>query len=313
MLKPAPLNRIPHFPVCAGVALGAVAITGLWWSGMKIDGLAMDAQVWEQWELWRALTSSLPHVDIMHLAFNLYWFWVLGTVLEEVYGHLRFAGIVALLAFGSALADFSLSWGGVGLSGVGYGLWGMLWVLQQHDHRFAGAVDVNTSRLFVGWFLFCIVLTYTGAMAVANIAHAVGAILGALLGMAVSRHGLPKMVSIAAIALVVLLGVAGSTLFWPQINRTEYASFAVEHAGVNALYKKDHERSIQLLNQARKMMEPQVPGRVWFNLGIAYQGQGRYEKALEAYEQAAELPDADEEMRKSAREMKEYVKSRAEK
>src|SRR5688500_53326 len=147
MLKPPSLKRVLHYPVCAGVAVLALAITVLWWSGTNIDGFTMDAQVWERWELWRALTNTLPHTHLLHLAFNLYWFWVFGTVMEEIYGHLRFAGIVLLLAFGSALADFSLSSGGVGLSGVGYGLWAMLWILQKRDARFAGTVDGKTSRL----------------------------------------------------------------------------------------------------------------------------------------------------------------------
>src|SRR5690348_7485629 len=157
MLKPASLRDILYYPVTTSVAAAALVVTGLWWSGQEIDWLVTNVRVWEKWELWRALTSTLPHVNFYHLAFNLYWFWVFVTLVERVYGHLRFAGVVALLALGSSLAEFSLSEGGVGLSGVGYGLWGMLWVLNRRDPRFAGAVDRETTRIFAAWFLVCIV------------------------------------------------------------------------------------------------------------------------------------------------------------
>src|SRR4051794_32814200 len=123
MLKPPPLKRFIWFPVTAGVAAASIAVTAMWWLDWSIDSLLMDAHVWTHWELWRAFTSVLPHVNWMHLAFNLYWFWVFGAFLEKNLGHLKFFLIVLILAFGSSLADFMLAAGGVGLSGVGYGLW----------------------------------------------------------------------------------------------------------------------------------------------------------------------------------------------
>ena len=153
----------------------AITVTGLWWYGHTIDWTIMNNRVFAKWELWRTPTSTLPHDGIFHLAFNLYWLWAFGTLVERVYGHIRCAGIYLLLAFGSSLAEFSLFIGGIGLSGVGYGLWGMLWVLGKRDPRFEQAVDYQTSRLFVVWFFVCLALTVTGVMPVANVAHGVGA------------------------------------------------------------------------------------------------------------------------------------------
>ncbi len=183
MLKPPSLRSIPRYPVTAAVAIFAIVVTGLWWSGESIEAFFMDVRVWERWELWRAFTSTLPHANFIHLAFNLYWLWVFGAVLENVYGHLRFAGIVLLLALASGLAEFSIFYGGVGLSGVGYGLWGMLWVLERRDARFAGTVDSQTSRTFVIWFFICIGLTVAEILPVGNVAHGAGAVMGALLGL----------------------------------------------------------------------------------------------------------------------------------
>ena len=35
--------------------------------------LFMAGEVSTRWELWRALTSTLPHVNVFHLVFDLYW------------------------------------------------------------------------------------------------------------------------------------------------------------------------------------------------------------------------------------------------
>jgi membrane associated rhomboid family serine protease len=298
MLQPPSLTNAPRYPVTAGLAIGAMVVTGLWWSGQSIDPFFTNGDVWYKWELWRAFTSTLPHVSFFHLAFNLYWIWVFGTLLEGIYGHLRFAGIVVLLAFSSALAEFALLRGGVGLSGVGYGFWGMLWVLEKHDARFAGAVDENTSRLFVIWFFVCIGLTVTNVMPIANIAHGVGAVAGALLGLAASRGGAVKWRSIAALAAVVISVLLASTVFWPQVNLTDEAEDEVEHAGVEALYRNDNAEARRLLEIATQMRH--ASARTWYNLGVAYGRLHDHDKASAMFEHAAQMPGATSDVRAMA-------------
>jgi hypothetical protein len=43
-----------------------------------------------------------------------YWLWILGTRIEEVYGHAKTAMLIALLAVGSRSLDFAFDRGGVG-------------------------------------------------------------------------------------------------------------------------------------------------------------------------------------------------------
>lgn len=305
MLAPASLKQVPRYPVTAGVAMAALAVTGLWWSGRSIDPFIMNGRVWTNCEVWRALTCTLPHVNVLHLAFNLYWVWVFGTRVEQIYGHLKCAGIFLLLAFGSSLAEFTLFNGGVGLSGVGYGLWGMLWVLEKRDPRFAETVDYQTSRLFVFWFFLCIVLTIANIMPVANVAHGVGAGLGALLGLAASSQGAVKWNSIAGLVAVTILGLVGSTVFWPWVNLSASAEAEVEWAGYQALQQNNAAQAAKYLEIATQMRH--ASARPWFNLGIAYTRLGRYDDALAAYEHAAQMPDADSKMQQAARDMKSYT------
>lgn len=305
MLAPPSLKNVPRYPVTAGVALAAIIVTGLWWSGQSIDAFVMNGRVWANFELWRALTCTLPHANFIHLAFNLYWVWTFGTLVERVYGHLRCAGIFLLLAFGSSLAEFTVFSGGVGLSGVGYGLWGMLWVLEKRDPRFAEAVDYQTSRLFVFWFFLCIALTILNVMPVANVAHGVGAGMGALLGLAAGSQGAVKWKSIAGLVAVLILGLAGSTVFWPWVNLSADAEPEVESAAWEALNQNQDTNAVRLLEIATRMRH--APARAWYNLGIAYSRVERYDQALGAFEHAAQMPDADSRMQRAAKGMKEYL------
>jgi membrane associated rhomboid family serine protease len=133
-------------------------VTVAWWSKAEISPLLESAMI-RRGEIWRLLTSAFPHRDILHLAFNVYWLWVFGTAVEQVYGHLKTAGLFALFAVGSGSMEFALARGGVGLSGVGYGLFGLLWVLSSRDEKFSDAIDQRTVQLFVGWFVFCVATT----------------------------------------------------------------------------------------------------------------------------------------------------------
>ena len=302
MLHPASLKDAPQYPVTTSVAALAIAITGMWWLGRDIDGLILNGQVWAKLQLWRALTSTLPHVNLFHLAFNLYWFWTFGTLVEREFGHFKYTLMLLLLAFAPMLAEFTFFSGGVGLSGVGYGLWGMLWVLEKRDERFAGAVDYQTSQMFIVWFFLCIVLTATHVMPVANVAHGVGAVMGALLGLAASSDEAVKWKGRVGLAAVVLLTLAGATVFWPWVNFSGNAEPVVERAGLEALERGNFPRAVKLLETSAHMRG--APARAWYNLGIAYQRQGKYDVAVAALEHAAQMPDGTAEYQQVAAELK---------
>jgi membrane associated rhomboid family serine protease len=84
-------------------------------------------------EYWRLVTGAFLHDGIIHIAFNMYILYWLGTMLEPVLGHVRFAALyfASLLAgsFGAILAEpHSLT---VGASGAVFGLMAAAFVLQR--------------------------------------------------------------------------------------------------------------------------------------------------------------------------------------
>ncbi len=218
MYKPSSLQIAMHCPVSAGTILLAAVCTSLWMTGSNFDLLMMSESWWRcQW--WRLVTSALPHVDIVHLVFNAYWLWAFGALLEQRLGSLRVAGMLVLLAAGSGAAEFALSQGGVGLSGVGYGLFGFLWYQSRQQGYFRGMIDGQTTALFAGWFVLCIILTARDIMPVGNVAHGAGALLGLLLGWTYSLAPEKRPFGRAAIMLALLAALAGASIFRPQLQK----------------------------------------------------------------------------------------------
>jgi membrane associated rhomboid family serine protease len=77
---------------------------------------------------WRLLTSMFIHVNLLHLAFNMFALMMFGTPLEERYGKLRFLGLY--LVSGLMGGAFTLAFGGFGVSagasGAIFGIMGAL-------------------------------------------------------------------------------------------------------------------------------------------------------------------------------------------
>jgi membrane associated rhomboid family serine protease len=278
-------KEIPDYPVIIGIAVLATGVTIAWGTGTNISSLFESAEI-RRGQFWRFATSVLPHLDILHLAFNLYWLLLLGTAVERIYGHFRTLLLILLLATGSGAFDFAFARGGVGLSGVGYGLFGLLYVLSQHDERFKESLDKRTINLFVGWFFVCIFTTAVHLFNVANVAHAAGAALGLLLGYAIVLPARRVLIG-ASIGLLILLGVGGATLARPFINLSSQGGYEEARWGYDALIANRNQDAIRWYRDAVKY-QPKVPS-FWFNLGIAYQRSNDQAAASAAYQRAYDL------------------------
>lgn len=183
-----------------------------------IDPFVMSSLAFES-EPWRLASSALPHGDWLHLIFNIYWLWVLGTKGEEVLGHATTLVIMFVLAVGSSAAQFALASGGIGLSGVGYGLVGLLWILSRRDKRFRDSLDRYVLITFLVWGVLCVLLTISNVWSIGNVAHASGLVLGGLIGVALAPG--PRFQRVAAVVgLALLLGgsLVVAALYRAEIN-----------------------------------------------------------------------------------------------
>lgn len=154
------------------------------YSGMKVDRL-MEAGQW-----WRLFSSQFVHLDILHLAFNVYGLYVVGPVLERFYGRKRFAALyIAAGTAGAAASYWFTDLASGGASGALYGLIGALIVF---GLEYRPSLPDRLSRSFtVGlapWVLVSLAVGFLEAAPIDNAAHIGGMATGLALGMAMRSN-----------------------------------------------------------------------------------------------------------------------------
>ena len=272
-----------------GLAILAVLVTLAWATDyVNLDPVVLDVRAVTD-EPWRLVTSVLPHLGLLHLVFNVIWLWTLGTRVEEVFGHSRTLLIVAFFAVGSGAAEYAFSaYGGVGLSGVVYGLFGMTWWLARRDPRFVDAMSQRTARFFGIWFLLCILLTAADWLPVANIAHGMGWAQGLALGAAIGAHGGARVGWTLLSAALAVVSLAGATVLRPLVNQSPDAGTDSARLAYLALLDDQNQAAAVHLERALQFSETRG---WWNNLGIAYQRLGRDEAAERAFARAKLLDE----------------------
>jgi membrane associated rhomboid family serine protease len=147
-----PLATMTIIGICLVVFLGQQVVPGL-------DSRIAFVPALGQSEPWRFLTSAFAHSGLMHIAFNMYALWVMGSYLEPMLGRARFVAVYLLSALGGSVMYLLLAaptsiadalagnygmWrtGAVGASGAVFGLFGAFLVLQRRLGRSAAGMYV---------------------------------------------------------------------------------------------------------------------------------------------------------------------------
>lgn len=139
-------------------------------------------------QYWRLLTPVFLHFGVLHLAFNLLWYWEFGRRLERVRGRMTALAVLLITGVGGNIAQYMFD-GSVlfgGLSGVIYGLLGYAWMWTRLSGDRRLALPRGVLVFMLAWLLICMsgVLEVLGFGAVANAAHGAGLVLGMVLGLA---------------------------------------------------------------------------------------------------------------------------------
>ena len=140
-----------------------------------------DASV--EFEFWRYFTHALMHFSVLHILFNLLWWWYLGGAVETRLGSgkLIVLTLISALLSGFIQHKFGGPWFG-GLSGVVYALMGYVWLRGERDptsgiYLQRGLMAFALIWIIAGWFdLF--------GMAIANGAHMAGLAVGLAMAFA---------------------------------------------------------------------------------------------------------------------------------
>lgn len=157
-------------------------------------------------EIWRLLTVGFVHVEIWHLAMNMYSFYNLGSSLETYYGSLKYGIILVLSTLSGSLFTYIIDSNVVcvGLSGGLYGLMGAEIMLIVRS----GAInDARVRSSLISVVIMNICVNFIPSVGV--YAHLGGLCMGVLLGMAFDeRHNdkaMRKNCYITSICLTIIL------------------------------------------------------------------------------------------------------------
>ncbi len=236
-------------------------------------GYFPDNVIWEG-KPWALITSVFVHLEIWHIAFNVYWLCLLGTCLEHTLGSLRWLLFFLGAAWVSASAELLFGGGaGIGMSGVGYALFGFGWVARQKMPRFAEIINDQTAQIFLVWLLLCVALTQFGVMQIANWAHAFGLAFGTAVAALFVLRWRPWL---PAAALAALVAVSFVPLRWCPLS-----PIWVSLQATQAQERYDYATAIRWYE--RSLALGQDPAWVWVNLASIYgyqENQAEYGKAL---------------------------------
>ncbi len=205
-------RRNPFEGTTALVTKGLIALNVLIYVITAVQGNGINSpggSLFAKWVLygpavangdwWRLITSAFLHANLIHIAFNMYFLWFVGSAVESALGRGRFIAVYLIsgLAGSAGALVFTPTSPTVGASGALFGLLGAALVLERQRSYVLGG---SAAALI----LINLILSFS----LSNISvggHIGGLIGGILCALVLSRFGRGH----AAYTRVGLWGVAG--------------------------------------------------------------------------------------------------------
>ncbi len=244
-----------------------------WESASKWGYFPSDA-VWDG-KYWALISSVFVHLELWHLAFNVYWLWVLGRRLERVTGSLWWLAFFLLAALVSSGIQLAISGStGIGASGVVYAIFGFMWAARNQIEDFKAILSKQIIVVFVAWLFICLAVTYFNIWQVGNAAHFSGVLFGIFTADVFIVKYKPRLAVIASVFLVI-----GSIvpIFW-----SPWSAAWVSKQAYKAHVREDYITAITLYRRSLEL--GQDPVWAWSNLVLVYKtvgDQAKYEEALQ--------------------------------
>jgi membrane associated rhomboid family serine protease len=220
-----------------GITLVVLAITAAvsfvaFSSPSVLDALLLDPFWVQHGQLYRLVSVTLVHAGYLHLFLNLYALWIVGPIVESIWGKPLFVLFYVLTAIGGSTGSFLFSNApSVGASGAIFGLVGVILAGTMAHHpvldRRARAVVPQLGMFVIINLIFGFV-SQAGGLNIDNAAHIGGLIAGLWLGFVVPPGKAPTLKSaiqnprggeaaersplLVAAGVILLLGVLAGAL-----------------------------------------------------------------------------------------------------
>ncbi|AWK14975.1 rhomboid family intramembrane serine protease GlpG [Candidatus Fukatsuia symbiotica] len=136
----------------------------------------------QYWQLWRWITHALLHFSLLHILFNLMWWWYLAGQVEKQLGSGKLLVLTILSAIFSGWGQSLFSGANFGgLSGVIYALIGYVWLITE---RVPGSGLILPRGVMVFSVIWLVVgLFNILALSIANSSHLCGLLIGLLIAL----------------------------------------------------------------------------------------------------------------------------------
>jgi GlpG protein len=285
MLITAHPSQAPRIPCTAIACMAALLVSIGSMFGLSNEIFMLDSKAfWSQ--PWTLVTTILPHGDALHLFFNVFWMWTLGGAVEAIFRRRLWICLVLCAAVASSASEFAFSGTPIGLSGVVYALFTFLWVASRRIPGLRGLIDPGTVKLFIAWFFVCIVLSQLDVMRIANIAHGVGAAVGAILALAVTTAGWRRSLSLLGSASLIGLSMQAASGMYVLMGRE--SPLLEERINAAAFGHEDLE---QAAAEMRGLLQ-EFPESVYvqYSLVEIYAAQSKIKEASDLLESLESMP-----------------------
>jgi membrane associated rhomboid family serine protease len=254
-------------------------------------------------EYFRLVMPMFLHVGMLHLLINAYALYILGRILERMYGYGRFALIYVLCGIGSVLLSMTVTRSvAAGASGAIFGISGTM-LVAGFLHR--EAVPPHWRRAFgrgiLPFILLNLVLGFSikSVLPIDNWAHVGGLLTGILLGVIISppksepeewlspEARPPFQYSVVVPALVILAAMGWTTRY----NRTFSQVTLLLEQGEKLQEQHETARAQSLYEQAARVAP--LDERPHENLASLYLDENRLSDAVREANVALHLsPDS---------------------
>lgn len=273
--------------------------------GINLEDNIEDWDVYKKWgapastdifngSYWGLISSNFLHVEIWHIAFNLYWLWIFGKKIEFETNKAFYILLILSSALVSSVAQLSFTDStGIGLSGIGYSLFGFIFIKSKSDDKYKDYLDKKTIRLFLIWLVLCIALTQFKLWEIGNAAHVGGMMWGMLIAF-ISRFVPYKQWLIGIVMILLVI----SSIFWNPFSTSWLSHQAFElHKNQKAdeaiaVYKKILSRDAD--NEFAKANLKQLEIVKMQEKAFELHKNRKYNEARQVYNQILSLDSADQ-------------------
>ena len=250
-------------------------------------------------EYWRLVMPMFLHGGWLHILGNSYCLYILGPILERVYGYGRYLTIYVAAGMGGAFLSMEVSRNvSVGASGAIFGIAGAM-LVTGYVHR--DVIPPRWGRAFGRGMIPFIVLNLALGFSVHGIdnwGHLGGLASGVLLAFVIPppRHDLPygeiaEPPSQAMVALplaVVILAMAATANHYRTIQAMDRLLAEGEQFESAQQYDREFRSFQQALSLAPREEQPHE------EMGTYYLTQKKYDQAIQEFQEAIRLTEGDD-------------------